>query len=243
MAATPDAGSSVRSSSRDRHADLRSRTRRPEAPAAPARRRSRAARRGAHERPATRRARSPCARPSRCRCRVSARPREPATQSAPRRAARLSGPRRAGDVCPRTLASSTLRRKTTSSGYGRPDRPARRRVIAEIQPCSVARATIRFAAGSIFSTRPFSLLAAHRSPSAKWSSVAVTGSGKRCCTRPVRASTRTTSAPRASQTEPAPAAIPLGSDDAKPRVLDRPARGDLARCGADAHDARGRPAR
>ena len=77
---------------------------------------------------------------------------------------------------------------------------------------------MRSATGSIFSTSPFWLLAAQRSPPPNCSSVAVSGSAKRCCTRPLRASMRTTSAPRASQTEPAPAAIPLGSDERTPRA-------------------------
>ena len=149
--------------------------------------------------------------------RVSVRLRDPAAQTAPGATATLEGPPPAGTVCS-TLASSSLRRNATSSGVtvAHTEPPATARAL--IQPWSVTRAAMRSAAGSIFSTRPFWLLGAQSAPSANASSVAETGSGKRCCTRPLPASTRTTSGPLASQTDPAPTAIPVGSDTWRPCV-------------------------
>ncbi len=167
---------------------------------------------------------------------VSARPRELATQSLPGAPSRLSGPAPAGTVCT-TLASSSLRRNSTSSGVTAAHTDPFATVSALIQPCSVARAAIRLSSGSIFSTTPFSLLAAQMLPSAKVTSVAVTGSAKRRCTCPVAASTRTTSAPLATQTDPAPAAMPVGSEEPGAARVHRPAVGDPARAGVDPHQS------
>ncbi len=64
-------------------------------------------------------------------------------------------------------------------------------------------------------TRPFSALATHTAPSAKTTEVAASGVRMRFMTFPLAGSTRTVSGPRATQTEPAPYAIPveLGAAD------------------------------
>ena len=180
----PAAGSSVRSSAATATRISRAR-RRGGQRAAPASRRSRAARRGSARARGDPVSAIVVRRPDAMSSRASARSREPATKTAPGAAARLSAPAARRASGPPRSRRPTLRRNTTSSGTAvtQTDPPAT--VIAESQPCSVARATIRLTAGSIFSTRPFSLLAAQRSPPANWSSVAVSGSGKRCCTRPV----------------------------------------------------------
>src|SRR4029077_6245111 len=59
-------------------------------------------------------------------------------------------------------------------------------------------------------TRPLSPLAAQTLPAANTTQLDVTGAGKSFNTRPVRGSTRAMWAPRATQSDPAPAAIPAG---------------------------------
>ncbi len=69
-------------------------------------------------------------------------------------------------------------------------------------------AVIRFVAGSIFMTRPFSALATHTAPPAKTTDVAASGVRMRFVTPPLAGSTRTVSGPRATHTDPAPTAMP-----------------------------------
>ena len=140
--------------------------------------------------------RSLCA-PERVSMRVSARPRE----SRPRRARAveaLAG-RAAGSV-DSTLASSSLSRKTTSSGVPGPPETA----SADIQPCRRTRGDpVR--CGSIFSTSPFSLLAAQSVPSRRpgaWRSPAAgSGGAHGRCGRP-RARPRLRAPPRPTRPLP-----------------------------------------
>ena len=77
-------------------------------------------------------------------------------------------------------------------------------------PCSDVDAVIRSVAGSIFTTRPFSPLATQTALPEKTIEVAASGVPIRRSTCPSAGSTRTVWAPRATHTEPAPNAIPVG---------------------------------
>ena len=127
----------------------------------------------------------------------------------PSAADRVDGPAPAGSVAS-TLPSSGLSRKTTSSGTIETQTESRSTARSVTVPWSGVTAVIRFATGSILTIRPFSALATQTLPSAKTTDVGASGVGKRRSTAPLRGSTRTVSDPRATQTDPAPNAMPVG---------------------------------
>ena len=140
--------------------------------------------------------------------RTISRPLESAIHT-PSPADRVDGPSPAGIVAS-TLPSSGLSRKTTSSGTIETHTESRSTARSVTVPCNGVTAVMRFVAGSILTIRPFSEPAAQTLSPAKTTDVVDSGVGKRCSTAPLRGSTRTVSDARATQTEPAPKATPVG---------------------------------
>ena len=140
--------------------------------------------------------------------RTISRPLESAIHT-PSPADRVDGPAPAGIVAS-TLPSSGLSRKTTSSGTIETHTESRSTARSVTVPCSGVTAVMRFVTGSILTIRPFSEPATQTLSPAKTTDVVDSGVGKRCSTAPLAGATRTVSDARATQTEPAPKATPVG---------------------------------